>query len=98
MAATGPDPDNSRTSMVSVRLSREEAEELRAEAARSGKTLSQFVRDVALQRSRQASDAVDLRLYPVSTTTIAGGLAIEARDGQLVPKTTQPYVSAAMPC
>jgi hypothetical protein len=34
---------------------------------------------------------------PVSSTVAAGGLAIEAADGALVPKTTQPYVSPLVP-
>jgi len=84
--------------MVSVRLAPEEEAALKAEAAASGETLSQYIRDVLLQRSSAArAGAADFRLYPVSSTVTAGGLALEAVDGAVVPKTTQPYVSTLIP-
>jgi hypothetical protein len=92
MAAT-PGQDGARTSMVSVRLAPEEQEALRAEAAQSGASLSQFIRSTLLREIHSTATAGDLLLYPVSTTVVSGGLAIEARDGQLVPSTTRPYVT-----
>jgi hypothetical protein len=83
--------------MVSVRLAPEEQEVLRAEANEKGESLSQYIRDVLLQRTGSAQAAVDVRLYPASTTSVTGGLAIEAQDGHLVPKTTQPYVVPVVP-
>jgi hypothetical protein len=97
VTGTPPGQDNSRRSMVSVRLSPEEESLLKVEAAASGETLSQYIRDVLLRRRDAAAVAVDFRLYPVSSTAAASGLAIEAIDGMLVPKTTQPYVSKLTP-
>lgn len=97
MATTTPGQDNARTSMVSVRFAPEEEEALRAEASEKGESLSQYVRAAVLRRSGSASRAADVRLYPNSTTSVSGGLAIEARDGQLVPRTSQPYVTVVMP-
>lgn len=79
--------------MVSVRLAPEEQEALRAEAAESGESLSQFIRSTLLDRARSAPSVADLRLYPASTTVVSGGLAVEAREGQLVPITNRPYVT-----
>jgi hypothetical protein len=79
--------------MVSVRLAPEEQEALRAEAAESGESLSQFIRSALLKRTDSVPPVADLRLYPVSSTVVSGGLAIEARDGQLIPNTTRPYVA-----
>lgn len=97
MTVTGPGQENSRKTMVSVRLAPEEEAALKEEAAASGETLSQYIRDVLLRRSGAAAGAVDFRLYPVSSTVATGGLAIEAVDGALVPRTTQPYVSPLVP-
>ena len=97
MASTEDGQDSSRKSMVSVRLAPEEEAALKAEAASNGETLSQYIRDVLLRRNAPEAGAADFRLYPVSSTGTAGGLALEATDGALVPKTTQPYVSALMP-
>jgi hypothetical protein len=93
MAAANPGQEGPRTSMVSVRLAPEEQEALKTEAAESGETLSQFIRSTLLKRTHSAPSAADLRLYPVSTTVVSGGLAIEAREGQLVPITNRPYVT-----
>jgi len=79
--------------MVSVRLAPDEQQALRAEAAESGESLSQFIRSALLKRSNPTPSVADLRLYPVSSTVVSGGLAIEARDGQLVPNTIRPYVA-----
>lgn len=91
MAINTPGQEKARTLMVSVRLAPEEQEALKAEATESGESLSQFIRSTLLRRTSPA--AADVRLYPVSATVVSGGLAIEARDGQLVPKTTRPYVA-----
>lgn len=96
MATVGPGQESSRKSMVSIRLAPEEEEALKAAAAASGETLSQYIRDVLLDRATRA-DAADFRSYPVSSTVAAGGLAIEAVDGALVPKMTKPYVSGWEP-
>jgi len=81
-----------RTAMVSVRLSREEEEELRAEANKHGETLSQFVRGVLRRRSDESHGAADVSLYPNSCTVVGGGLALESDHGMIVPRTAQPYV------
>lgn len=88
-----PSSEPSRTSMISVRLSREEEEALRAEANENGESLSQFIRDVLRQRSEARRGTADVRLYPVSNSVVAGGLAFEAEDGSLLPRTSRPYVS-----
>jgi Family of unknown function (DUF6290) len=88
---------DSRKSMVSVRLAPEEEAALKAEAAASGESLSQYIREVLLRRTDTETAAADFRLYPVSSTGTAGGLVLEAVDGALVPRTTQPYVSKLMP-
>jgi hypothetical protein len=97
VAASGSGQDGGRTSMISVRLAPEEQEVLRAEAAANGETLSQFIRDVLLRRSDALRGTADLRLYPASTTTTTSGLAFEAHDGQIVPRTTLPYVTTIFP-
>jgi Mobilization protein NikA len=97
VAATGPGQGNSRKSMVSVRLAPEEEAALKDEAAANGETLSEYIRGLLLRRSDAVAGAVDFRLYPVSSTVAAAGLAIEAADGALVPRTTQPYVSTLVP-
>jgi len=80
--------------MISVRLSREEEEVLRAEADEQGESLSQFIRDVLRRRSEGLrGDTADVRLYSDTSTVVEGGMAFEARDGMLVPRTTLPYVS-----
>ncbi len=89
MTAPSSEP---RTGMVSVRLSREEEEELRAEASQNGESLSQFIRDVLRRRSEGLHGTADVSLYPVSSSVVAGGLALEAENGSLVPRTTQPHV------
>jgi Family of unknown function (DUF6290) len=93
---TQPDsrPDGARTTMVSVRLSRGEEENLKRDAEARGLTLSQYIRSVLLRRD-EPEQAFDYRLYAASTTAVTGGLAIEAAGGSFVPKTTTgPYVSA----
>jgi hypothetical protein len=89
--------ESSRKAMVSIRLSPEEEATLKAEAAAAGETLSQYVRDLLIRHKDADSEAVDYRLYPVSSTGTAGSLALEAVDGSLVPKTAQPYVSPLTP-
>lgn len=88
---------DSRKSMVSVRLAPEEEAALKAEAASSGETLSQYIRDVLLRRIDSETEATDFRLYSVSSTGTVGSLALEAVDGELVSRTTHPYVSTLMP-
>ena len=90
---TNPSSEPPRTAMVSVRLSREEEAELRAEAIESGESLSQFIREVLRRRSEGQHGTADVRLYPVSASVVAGGLALEAENGSLVPRTSQPYVT-----
>jgi hypothetical protein len=97
VAASDSGQESGRTSMVSVRLAPEEQEALRAEAAANGESLSQFIRDVLLRRGDALRGTADVRLYPASTTTTASGLAFEAQDGQIVPRTTQPYVTTIVP-
>jgi hypothetical protein len=82
--------------MVSVRLSREEEEELRAEANEHGESLSQFIRDVLRRRSESLHGAADVSLYPSSTSVVGSGLALEAENGSLVPRTSRPYVTTTM--
>ena|ERR1700691_2634479 len=91
-----PSSEAPRTAMVSVRLSREEEEELRAEADESGESLSQFIRDVLRRRSERLHGTADVGLYPVSTSVVAGGLALEAENGSLVPRTSQPQVTTSL--
>jgi hypothetical protein len=93
---TNPSSEPTRTAMVSVRLSREEEEELRAEANENGESLSQFIRDVLRRRSEGLHGTADVRLYPVSSSVVAGGLALEAENGSLVPRTSQPYVTTSV--
>lgn len=96
VTVTNPDSANPRTSMVSVRLTREEEEALRAEADEKGESLSQYIRDVLHHRSEGLRGTADVRLYPVSNSVVAGGLAFEAQDGSLVPRTSQPYVTTSL--
>ena len=97
MAGSGSGQESGRTSMVSVRLAPEEQEALRAEAAANGESLSQFIRDVLLRRGDAQHGTADVRLYPASTTVTTSGLAFEVQDGQVVPRTTQPYVTTIVP-
>lgn len=83
--------------MLSVRLDPEQEAALRAEAAAAGATLSQYIRDLLIRRNDANSGTVDYRLYPVSSTGTPGGLALEAVNGMLVPKTLHPYVSSLTP-
>jgi hypothetical protein len=91
MASSGP--DSNRTTMVSIRLAPEEQAALRAEASERGQTLSTFIRDRLLRPGVASSSTADVSLYPASSTAVASGLAIESQDGQLVPRTSHPYVS-----
>jgi hypothetical protein len=83
--------------MVSVRLAPEEQEALRAEAAENGESLSQFIREVLLRRGDALRGTADVSLYPSSATMTASGLAFEAQDGEVVPRTTHPYVTSVVP-
>ena len=97
MAAEGA-RDNSRKTMISVRLDPEEEAALKAEAAEHGETLSQYIRSLLIRRNGSAdTGAVDYRSYPVNSTGTPANLALEADNGMLVPKTTQPYVSSLTP-
>lgn len=97
MAASASGQESGRTSMVSVRLAPEEQEALRAEAAEHGESLSQFIRGVLLRRSDELHGTADVGLYPTSTTTTASGLAFEAQDSHIVPRTIHPYVTTIVP-
>jgi hypothetical protein len=92
---TNPSSEAPRVAMVSVRLSREEEEELRAEANEHGESLSQFIRDVLRRRSDGSHGTADVSLYPASSTLVGGGLALESDKGTLVPRTSQPYVTTS---
>jgi hypothetical protein len=92
VAMTDQNPETPRTAMVSVRLSREEEEQLRAEAAKHGQSLSQFIRDVLRSRGGDDSGVADVTLYPTTATVVGGGLALEADDGVLAPRTSRPHV------
>jgi hypothetical protein len=92
---TDPDSEAPRTSMVSVRLSREEEEQLRLEANEQGESLSQFIRGVLRRRSDTGSGVADVTLYPTTATVVGGGLALEADDGVLVPRTSRPHVTTS---
>jgi hypothetical protein len=81
-----------RTAMVSVRLSREEEEELRAEANKQGETLSEFVRGVLRRRTDAGDGAADVNPFPTSCTVVGSGLALESDHGMIVPRTEQPYM------
>lgn len=97
MAAEGG-RDNSRKTMVSVRLDPEEEAALKAEAAEHGETLSQYIRNLLVRRNSSVNTgAVDFRSYPTSSTGTPGNLALEAANGMLVSKTAQPYVSSLTP-
>lgn len=97
MTRTSPSQDNGRRSMVSVRLSPEEEVALKTEAAQQGETLSQFIRDVLLRRAHAAVGVADVRLYPTSSTVVTVGMALEAEEGRVVPRTPQTYVSPLLP-
>jgi hypothetical protein len=90
---TIPSSEPPRTAMVSVRLSRGEEEELRAEATENGTSLSQLIRDVLRRRSEGLHGTADVRLYPFSSSVASGGLALEGENGSLVPRTSQPYIT-----
>lgn len=81
--------------MVSVRLSREEEEQLRAEASEHGESLSQFIRGVLSRRTEASPGAADVTLYPTTSTVVGGGLALEADDGVLTPRTSRPHVTTS---
>jgi hypothetical protein len=94
LARTNPDSGQPRTSMVSLRLSREEEVALRAEADEQGESLSQFIREVLRRRAEGLrGGTADLRLYSTAYTAVEGGMAFEAKDGTLVPRTVQPYIA-----
>jgi hypothetical protein len=95
--ATDDGRENSRKSMVSVRLDPDEEAALRAEAAAAGENLSQYIRSLLIRRNDADSGTVDYHLYPVSYTGTPGSLALEAINGKLMPKTSQPYVSSLIP-
>jgi hypothetical protein len=95
MAVTGDSKDRGRSSMVSVRLGADEEEAVRKMAAEKGASVSQFIRDAVLDRCRLGASSLDIQALPVSASVSASGLVLEARDGQLFPKTVGngPYVS-----
>jgi hypothetical protein len=92
---TDPTPEAPRTAMVSVRLSREEEEQLRLEASEQGESLSQFIRGVLGRRSDAGTGVADVTLYPTTTTVVGGGLALEADDGVLTLRTSRPHVTTS---
>jgi hypothetical protein len=92
---TNPSSEAPRSAMVSVRLSREEEEELRAEANEHGESLSQFIRGILRRRSDASHGTADVSLYPTTSTVVGSGLALESDDGVLVPRTSQPYVTTS---
>lgn len=79
----------------SVRLSREEEEQLRVEAAKQGQSLSQFIREVLRNRGGDDSGVADVTLYSTTATVVGGGLALEADDGVLAPRTSRPHVTTS---
>lgn len=81
--------------MVSVRLSREEEEQLCVEAAKQGQSLSQFIREVLRNRGGDDSGVADVTLYSTTATVVGGGLALEANDGVLAPRTSRPHVTTS---
>ena len=93
MAHETPDVDEKRSEMVSIRLTKEQAEILRREAEEAGETVSQLVRRVLV--GGLGGDAMNL--YATSTTTVGSGFAFEFQVGQLVPITSSPYVSELVP-
>lgn len=85
--------ETTHSSMISVRLSPEVEEALKLEAARSGTTLSQLIRNRLNARDLADRSAADLKVFPLTTTVAISGLALEASDGKLLPKTLHPYVT-----
>lgn len=77
-----------RSTMISVRLTPDEAEELRREANSAGESLSEFVRKILVKRS----DSLNPEMFPSSSTAVSG-MALEARLGEFIPVSRDPYVS-----
>jgi len=76
------------SSMISVRIPSDVEDALRLEAEKTGKTLSQLIR----QRLAEEG-AADLTVFPATSTTAIGGLALEAVGGELLPRNVLPYIS-----
>ncbi len=70
-SSSGLSPDNRaafRTKTVATRLSVEELEEVESAAKRSGKTLAEWLREVALREARPSPDVNELLLGEVAAT------------------------------
>ena len=93
-AGSSADPRNAfRTKTVGTRLSVAELEDVEAAAKRHGKTLAEWLRDIALRESRQRpTDPMDLLLSEVAATrymllNLFHGAAQAHQEGkQLLPE------------
>lgn len=80
--------EESKSVMVSVRISAEEELALKKAAELKGESVSKFVRDAALGRC--APLAVELGVFHTTETVVGGNLAFVLDDNGsgLIPKTT----------
>lgn len=81
----------SRGGMVSVRLGADERALVTDEALRRGESVSQFVREAVLDKLGVGRTSIPTFTATASTVY---GIALEATDGQLLPKPVggEPYV------
>ena len=95
-SSNGLSPDNRaafRTKTVATRLSVDELEDVESAAKRSGKTLAEWLREIALRESRRVpADPMELLLSEVAATrymllNLFHGTAQAHREGkQLLPE------------
>ena len=88
--------DQPKTSMISLRLAREEEESLRRLASERGESLSQFIREAVLEKTApQPVAAADVSAFATSVTSGTSGIAIENEGGRLIarPIGPEPYVA-----
>lgn len=79
-----------RSAMVSVRLSPEEQDLVRAEAEKRGESVSNFIRQAALGRARPWAATF---AFNAGSSTAGSGMSIEYRgDGRLVAHDLRPVV------
>jgi uncharacterized protein (DUF1778 family) len=79
--------EESKSVMVSVRISAEEEATLKKAAGQRGESISKFVRDAALGKCSPL--VADLSLFQTTETVVGGNLAFVMDDNQsgLIPKT-----------
>ncbi len=78
--------DKTRTGMLSVRLAPDERESVRRIASERGVSVSEVIRQAVLDECRCGS--VDESIFQANRTSTAGGVVLEAHNGQLVPRLT----------